>query len=213
VKMPWKTWRALHPDTLVLRPPEGWLAGAPAQPVAPRYPMYGVPVISPDRVALIQAARPLVVKENDVKDALLNMVAGAVHPQPLLLFRDKAGLIRAFERQANGDLTPRFYPALAPGRGSTAVWTEKDSNSWWAEDGRAVDGPLKGEKLKPFVVDDQVNLDVIRFWYPDVLMITPKPADVGQPPHAAIRKPVRRSRARTPAARTARARTAVTSSS
>jgi hypothetical protein len=198
IKMPWKTWRQLHPQTLVLRPPDDWIPGAPTQPVAPRYPMPGMPVVSRDRVALIDAPRPLVVRETDVKDKPLNMVAGSFHPQPLLLFRDSIGLIKAFERQANGDLTPRFYPALATGH-ANAVWTERDTNTWWSEDGRAVDGPLKGEKLKPFVVDDQVYLDVIRYWLPNVLLITPKPQDVGQPPQVVVpHKPSRRSGSRKP---------------
>jgi hypothetical protein len=202
-KMTWKSWRTLHPDTFVLRPPPGWIAGSPTLPVAPRYPMPGM---RPDQapgtttVALIDAPRPMLVKESDVTTAPLNML---VDRNPLLLFHDGGGAIKAYLRQANGDLTPRYFPVSIVNHPNFA-FTEHDSNTLWAADGRALDGPLKGEKLKPFDVDEQVYLDVIRFWYPQAVLLAPQPSDIGLPPPApastAHRPGARRARLRHPAA-------------
>jgi hypothetical protein len=195
-KMTFGQWKQLHPATKVLIPPDGWRIGAPAAPIAPRYPIPNAPARTEavEQVALIGTSRPTAVRESDVSSAPLNMLAGQ---EPLLMFRDSTGSLRAFARQANGDLTPRFYPISMPGHPSIA-FTERDSKSSWATDGRAVDGPLKGEKLKPFDVDDRVYLNVIRFWYPDLVVLTPTPADVGQPPMAAPTARNRNSRRKTP---------------
>jgi hypothetical protein len=179
--MTWKSWRALHPGTLVLCPPPGWTPGAPTQPAPPRYPMPGLApgrLASTATVALIDGPRPMLVRDSDVTAVPLNMLVGR---DPLLLFRDGAGAIKAYLRQANGDLTPRFYPISIVNHPGFA-FSERDSNSFWADDGRALDGPLKGEKLKPFDVDDQVYLDVIRYWYPEAPLLTPQPADIGRAP-------------------------------
>jgi hypothetical protein len=199
VKMQYGQWRKLHPQTRVLQPPDGWHPGGPTEPLAARYP---VPhnVDGDAQVALIDTPRPLAVRDADVPAAPVNLLAGV---QPLLLMRDAAGSIKAYQRQANGDLTPRFYPIVMAGHPSAAL-TERDSNSIWTADGRAIDGPLKGEKLKPFDVDDCVNLSVIRFWYPDVTILTPTPADIGQSPVKPQPKSQRSHRARPTARRPAR---------
>jgi hypothetical protein len=176
-KMTWGTWRKLHPDTMVLRPPDGWQSGAPAVPLAPRYPIPGSSGGN-EIVAFIDGDRPAAISESDVTTAPLNLVA---NDNPLLVFRGSDNVIRAFARQANGDLTPRFYPVSLPGH-STVAFTEADSKSYWAADGRAIDGLLKGEKLAPFDVDDSVSLDVMRYWYPTLTVIKPQPGDVGVPP-------------------------------
>jgi uncharacterized protein DUF3179 len=212
-KMTFGQWRQGHARTLVLQPPEGWRPGAPAGPVAPRYAMPNqragrqeaaeeAAAAAAEQVALIDTPRPCAVREADVGRSPLNMLAGV---DPLLLFRGEDGSIRAFERQANGDLTPRFYPVTLAGHPSIAL-TENDSRSAWTADGLAVAGPLKGEKLKPFEVDDRVNLEVIRYWYPDLRLLVPTAADVGRAPAAA--KASRRKSSRRRARRAAEGATA-----
>jgi Protein of unknown function (DUF3179) len=201
VKMSWKQWRQLHPQTLVLHSSDGVWADGPTGPIPPRYPMGRMP-LSATPVAFIQTPRPVMVREADVTAAPLNLVCGS---DPLLLFRGGDGVMKAFFRQANGDLTPRFYPVSLPGH-SSAVLGERDSNSSWTADGRAVEGPLKGEKLKPYDVDDQVYLEVLRFWEPNLQMIVPTPQDVGQAPDAPARthrKAARKTRLRRAVAVTA----------
>jgi hypothetical protein len=190
-KMPWGVWKTRHPDTLVLSPPDGWRAGWPSRPVPPRYPMPGNKTgavadnwaLTGTVGALVQTPRPTLLKDADLTGAPLNLLVG---PSPLLVFRDSSGETRAFVRQANGDLTPRFYP-VSNAAHPTAMWTERDSNSLWAVDGRAIDGALKGEKLQPVEVDDGVYEDVIRYWYPTAIAVTPTAADVGTAPVAAMR--------------------------
>ncbi|MGA2233048.1 MAG: DUF3179 domain-containing (seleno)protein [Tepidisphaeraceae bacterium] len=185
-KMPWSVWRRRHPDTLVLSPPDGWRTGWPTKPVPPRYPMPGELAGAPTDTwaktgiisALVQMPQPTLLKDADLTGAPLNLLVGS---SPLLVYRDGEGETRAFIRQANGDLTPRFYPVSNPAH-PTAMWTERDSNSLWAVDGRAIDGALKGEKLEPVVVDDGVYEDVIRFWYPSAIAVTPTAADIGTAP-------------------------------
>jgi hypothetical protein len=176
-KMPFGLWKKLHPDTRVLQPPDGWRPGGPTAPLAPRYPVpHGTATDA--QVALIDTPLPLAVRDADVPANPVNLLAGT---QPLLLMRDASGLLRAYQRQANGDLTPRFFPVLLANH-PTAALSENDSNSLWTADGRAIDGPLKGEKLKPFDVDDGVNLSVAAYWYPNLTLLTPTPADIGQWP-------------------------------
>ena len=182
-KMPWSVWKGLHPRTLVMKPPAGWEPGMPTRPVLPHYPM--PKAVTPGRasppgttVALVAAVQPAVVQETSVDSRPLNLLVGT---DPILMFRDGNGVIRAFVRQANGDLTPRFFPAPA-GKTPGGVLTERDSKTVWAADGRAVEGPLKGEKLKPVEVDNDVYLDVVRYWYPNLATITPSSKDVGEAP-------------------------------
>jgi hypothetical protein len=57
--------------------------------------------------------------------------------------------------------------------------TDSDSASAWTPDGRAIDGPLKGKKLKRLEIEDGVYWSVARFWFnnPPVLTALPgKPA-------------------------------------
>jgi Protein of unknown function (DUF3179) len=183
VKMTWDAWRKLHPLTKVLRPPAGWKPIWPTQPVAPLYPMpatAGMPAQVPPGTpaALMLTPRPLIVPEADVTAAPLNLL---VDSDPLLVFRDGRGLIRAFTRRIDGDLTPRFYRLADSGRDG-AVLAEQDSGSDWTGNGLAVAGPLKGVKLRPIVVDDGVYLNVIRYWYPSAQIIRPAPQDVQQAP-------------------------------
>jgi hypothetical protein len=177
-KMTWKAWKNLHPATLVLQPPEGWTPGAPTQPVMPRFAMPGTSGGEFAQVALIQTPRPTLIDESSIGADPVNLMAGG---EPILLFRNADGSVNGFVRVANGDLTPRFIPMTPTGH-SDAVLTEHDSGSAWTAQGRAVDGPLKGEKLQPLVVDDQVYRNVIRYWYPDAVEVVVEPSDVGQAP-------------------------------
>jgi len=203
VKTTWASWKRMHPATLVLSPPEGWVVGGPTRPIAPRYPIPGADKGGEQMVALIQSptspSHPVLVKDVDVSTAAdgvglrpLNLVSDG---NPLLVFREADGMLKAFLRQANGDLTPRFYPVVATGK-TPGVLTEQDSNSGWANDGRAISGPLKGEKLQPFVVDDLVYLSVIKYWYPNATILTPTAADVGELPRPVLVSPRKATRSR-----------------
>jgi hypothetical protein len=176
--MPWKLWRQMHPGTLVLAPPAQWQRGLPNGPVEPSFPIPGDPHPSSERVALIQGPSTAIVDEANVGPGALNLLVGAT---PMLMYRGQDGSIRAFLREVDGDLTPRFYPWHDPRHGDVA-FTEPDTASLWSGDGLALSGTRQGEKMLPFQVEDDVYADVLRFWIPDAQMITPSPDDIGQPP-------------------------------
>ncbi|HUB26625.1 MAG TPA: DUF3179 domain-containing (seleno)protein [Tepidisphaeraceae bacterium] len=175
VKTTWKNWLTAHPRTLVLHPLQGCTTG-PTSPIVPRFALpRSIAAASVQQVALIQSPHPAFIADGDVTAAPLNLMVGV---DPMLIFRDNGGTVRAFMRVANGDLTPRFIPVSTP-RNTRVIFTEHDSNSQWTDDGRAIGGQLKGEKLQPFDVDDGVYLSVLRYWYPQIQSIVPTPADVG----------------------------------
>lgn len=181
VKTTWKNWLALHPLTKIFQPPQGYAPG-PTVPLSPRYVIPGQRAISDTMVTLIQTQHPVAILDSDIQSRPLNLTAAF---EPLLIFRGADGLARAFLRQANGDLTPRFF-AVSP-----VLFSENDSSSSWALDGRAVSGSLKGEKLRPFDVDEHVNLDVLQYWYPNLTVITPRPGDWGAQPRMVAKSATR----------------------
>ena len=190
LKMPWKQWRSMHADTLVLLPPSDWQQGLPSAPVKPYYPMPGGRKVTSARAALAMAPFPCLVPEDKVGLQPLNMT---VKQSPLLMLRGGDGQMRIFRRQANGDLTPRFYPA-SDAKIRTVSLTESDSASGWTSQGLAVAGALKGEKLLPYPVEDDVYEDVVKYWYPEAQVIAPGPGDVGTPPVARKVPPPARGR-------------------
>ena len=194
-KMSWKSWRHLHPATLVLQPPPDWRGNGPTGPIPPRFkmPATNLPSLPPGTmVAMIQTSQPIAIDESAVTDQPLNVAAGE---NPLLFFRDDTGQMRVFLRQVNGDLTPRFFPAdeIGDAHPAGAILTELDSKSWWTDDGRAIAGSLKGEKLQPLDVDEGVYLDVLQYWYPGMKLIRPTVQDVGRGPRSDIKPALKRT--------------------
>jgi Protein of unknown function (DUF3179) len=190
VKTTWREWLSEHPRTQVLQPLQGCTIG-PTAPIVPRFPLpKSIDATPVEQVALIQSQHPAIIRDGDVTSAPLNLMVGV---DPMLVFRDGSGSVRAFMRVANGDLTPRFIPASMP-QNTRVVFTERDSNSQWTDDGRAVAGQLKGEKLQPFSVDDGVYLSALRYWYPNLAVIVPTAEDIGR--SAAIASAQKSARAR-----------------
>lgn len=209
VKTTWKQWRDAHPQAKVMLPPANLPADLPNQPVLPYYPMpatAGAPAKPGTRAALVATTQPAVVLDEDITIRPANLTSDQTY---FLLFRDPiTGAARAFDRALPGDLFPRFRNKLFP-KHPEAVWTDSDSASAWTADGRAVDGPLKGAKLRPIAVDDGVYWDVIRYWYPHLTLTdVPKtqPVDEAdsapteQSDHAAPAAPRHRPRRRNRAA-------------
>jgi hypothetical protein len=83
----------------------------------------------------------------------------------VLLLRDRAGRLRAFDRHAREDLFLTFQPTTDR-KHPEAVMTDPDTGSLWTADARAIDGPLKGAKLREIEVDDGLYWGVMKYWYP-----------------------------------------------
>jgi hypothetical protein len=167
MKTTWKRWVALHPQTQVLLPP---IAGkdAPTTPILPAYPL---PSLQDDpnhgaMVALLATTRPVAVLQGD----LARGPANYTDPSLVAVTDPATGITRAFIRQLDTDLFPRFttdrHRKHAP-----AIMTDDASGSFWTADGIALFGPLKGKKLQPVPVDDNLNYDILRVWYPDLAVL------------------------------------------
>jgi hypothetical protein len=51
---------------------------------------------------------------------------------------------------------------------------DSESQSFWTLDGRAVDGPLKGEHLHEIAVEDGLYWGVMKFWMPELQLAETK---------------------------------------
>jgi hypothetical protein len=173
IKTTFKRWRTLHPQTRVMSPAGSTDSHAPTQPLLPFYPMphnaAGLPIQT--TVALIGSYPPVAVLDSDLAQGPANFS----DPAMVLIRQPITASALAFDRQADEDLSPLFAPTTNK-KFPQAAMIDSDSRSLWTADGRAVDGPLKGKRLKPIAVEDGVYYSVLRAWYPDLPLLAPLPA-------------------------------------
>jgi len=152
-KMTWARWRAKRPSTRVMAiPVEG--QNAPAAPIS-----------TDRRIAMIATTQPAAVPSDVRADHPLNLSAGDLR---VLLLRDaKTGDLRAFDRRVNEDLFPTFSPHQVKKKPQIAL-IDSDTASLWSIDGVAIDGALKGQRLRELEVEDDLPLDVMKYWYPQL---------------------------------------------
>jgi hypothetical protein len=168
-KMPWGQWKRLHPSTRVAGPLPRGAQQAPSRPLLPYYPTAVVDQgASPlTRIAVVASTPPLAVPEDAIKSIEpLNISAAS---GPLLVFRDPAGRVRAYERRLD-DLAPRFKLNTSPRRKPAAVFMDADTGSAWDIDGRALEGEMarSGRRLKAVLVEEQLYWSVMKFHLPDL---------------------------------------------
>jgi hypothetical protein len=172
VKMPWSQWRALNPQSRVMMPLDSSWKTAPAQPLLPRYAMpRSRPELADERrVCVVAATQPIALPSDALRDAPLNLSAGKT--AVLLLRQSSDGVARAFARNLDEDLTPRFSTATDPKHPDVAL-IDSDTNSEWTAAGTAVQGPkeIKGKKLSPVPVEDGLYWGVMKFWYPELRLM------------------------------------------
>jgi len=221
VKMTWGQWKTAHPDTLVMRANENLQANAPLLPMFPLPPQNApgaigatrpatraapndgttaVTTAAPDkRIVFVAATQPVAMPMEAIGAAPLN-VPGATN---LVLWRDAgSGMIRAFDRRVNGDLFPQLARKSDPKKPDAWLLVDSDSGSTWVLSGStlaAIDGPLKGEKMRAVETDDAVYWGIMKTWYPGLVYLVPTAhMQAGPPPAApatrpAVRKPRRRN--------------------
>ena len=128
------------------------------------------------RVAVVGLRDPLAVDSSQLAAAPRNGNADGV---PIAIFREQPDmLVRAFDRrtydhQGKLDLIVKFAPNLLHRRHPLAFFLDLGSNSGWNADGLCVDAPadakyLKGKRLDPLAVDDDLPWGVMKFWYPNL---------------------------------------------
>jgi hypothetical protein len=166
MKTTWKLWRMANPQTQVLVPPVENRA-APRMPLLPYYPMPARFANHATPVALIESNAPEMVQDDQILSHPMNFSSENSSESVLLVHDPITGAIRGFNRQVGEDLWPLFSAKIFP-QFPMAIMIDSDSGSAWTADGCAIDGKLKGQHLKPIVVDDQVYLEILQFWYPDI---------------------------------------------
>ena len=166
----YQQWTAEHPDTLVM--------ALDASPSAPTVPVQSVATTSTDLqskriVAVLATTPPAAVPTEAVIGNFKNVTVGKTS---VLLVRTGADpTLRAFDRQTRDDLFLTMRSLRRPDKKHpTATMIDSDSNSLWTDDGRAIDGPLKGTQLRPIAVRDCLYWGVMKFWMPELQWIEPK---------------------------------------
>jgi hypothetical protein len=163
-KTTWKTWRGAHPQTRVLAAPGGGLGAGPRVPLAPplKLPPISSNVPPHTTIALVATTQPAAVLPEELSANPLNLAAGDA---AVFVFRDPAGAVRAFDRRVDVDLNPPFRTARGEGR-KGAAFIDNYTETAWSVAGVAMDGDLKGKKLAPVPVEEDLNWGVMKHWYP-----------------------------------------------
>jgi hypothetical protein len=173
-KTTWADWRTRHPQTRVLLP-SSTAAEATSHPVLPLLQFKRGPgMLSGDaQICLIGTPQPVAVQPEEITEDVLNTKAG---DSTVLLGRDpKTENLRAFDRHLSADLFLTFRPlARRPRKHPDAAMVDDESGSLWTLDGRAVDGPLKGQRLAEIPVENGLYWGVMKFWMPDLMVIHPQ---------------------------------------
>jgi hypothetical protein len=184
-KMTWEDWRLRYPSTQVMAPYEATLSRAPTEPVEPVYPIPKSggqtdgqiqgqtqgPTSGTRRVCVVATTQPIAIPSEAITDRPLNLTAGET---PLLIVR-VGGVVKAFQRQVQGDLRPRFYPTTRPGKPKVA-WSDTDTAAGWDVRGEVVEGPpaVAGVKLVPVRVEEDLDWAVEKFWIPSLILESPQ---------------------------------------
>jgi hypothetical protein len=170
VKTTWTRWIAAHPATIVMTPPLN-SGSAPSRPVLPYFPMpHDSQMIAPDvTIALIRQpfkmlphpSSPFAALDSDIGPGPVNFS----NPAIVITRNPITNAILAFARNVDEDLTPTFK-AKQFRKVPSATMVDSDSGSAWTPEGRAVDGPLKGKRLREIDMEDLVYFRVARLWFP-----------------------------------------------
>jgi len=171
-KMRFADWTRLHPDTLVMNTNTKGVTTAD-DPVLPslKFPLAPSSLGGETRIGILATTEPTAVLSDMALDRPMNVQAGEVR---ILLERDpKTKALRAFDRHLKEDLFLTLRPLARIPRGHPeAAMVDSDTQSLWTLDGRAVDGPLKGERLGEIAVDDGLYWGVMKFWMPNLKLIS-----------------------------------------
>ncbi len=176
VKMTWKQWKTLEPETKVMSPPGGAYLAAMAQPQPP-------PAKDDVLITIVGEGKPVAVPSQNIAAAPLNLSSGDA---PAMIFRDEnRACVVAFDRHIDKDLIPRFE--LNTDRKRKAFFIDLDTNSGWSASGVCVDGEKEmiGKKLARLPVQEEIYLSAAQFWYPGLKL--DRSAKAQGPDHAPTR--------------------------
>jgi hypothetical protein len=119
---------------------------------------------------LIGIPTPVAILDSDLYATIVNF-----SDPPMVIVRDPTtGAVTAFDRHVDEDLIPTFSGRQFR-KFPQATMTDSDSASAWTADGRAIDGPLKGKRLRRLEIEDGVYWSVARYWFKTPQLLTPLP--------------------------------------
>jgi hypothetical protein len=119
--------------------------------------------VSPDTaISLVATTQPAAVLPDELNANPINLNAGDT---PVFVFRDPQGVARAFDRHVDVDLMPPFRTARGEGR-KGAAFIDNYTETAWSVTGVAMDKELKGKRLTPVPVEEDLTWGVMKYWYP-----------------------------------------------
>ncbi len=138
-KMPWKQWRALHPQTRLLAPIGTPNPNAPTRPIEPAWPMPPTTADRParTRISLIGYTQPIAFEPQKLTATPINSKADGV---PITLYRPPDGAEVAFDRRTldhDGKLDQilQLVPNVHHRKHPLAFMLDPGSNTGWSADG------------------------------------------------------------------------------
>jgi hypothetical protein len=168
-KTTWRAWCTEYPDTRVLATA---LSVAGERPVA-RFPSRPVKMDLPAdaKVLLLPTNPPVVVEANKlrVESEPLNLTTSAGAPL-LMVRRRNGGGVAIFERVVQKDLFPRFERKTVTAKPEIALM-DSDTGSFWSADGRCLEGPAKGEQLRPLNPESDLPYATLKSFYPKLELL------------------------------------------
>ena len=169
IKTTWSQWVSVHPDTLVLSPPTAG-GESPTRAVLPYFPMPGGSTDPETEATVALIGNPPIAAVLDS-----DLISGPVNfsdPDIMIVRDPRTDAIQVFDRHVDEDLVPVFSHRTFR-KFPDAMMIDSDSRSAWTADGRALDGPLKGKRLKRFDVEDSVYWSVARYWFQNLPLMHP----------------------------------------
>jgi hypothetical protein len=159
MKMTWKQWKAIQPETRVMQPYDGSYSSA-TKPLPPRYPGDHQVVVVGDSPATAFAPQ-------NIGTAPLNNTMSIIGNQvPVVVFREPASnRVVAFDRRLSEDLVLGFRTNDDPKR--KGAFVDDDTNTTWNLHGVAVDGAkeMLGKRLQALPVIEDAYLTPVLWWY------------------------------------------------
>lgn len=167
-RMPLMLWRRLYPQSKLMVLTQSDM-DYPGVPLKPKYP----PSMGDES---LPAETPILLLRTDPPVALLTgnyekPTYVRIGKTPIVVWTDR-GQLRAFHRTVDTDLFLTFE--VRRNRTGMEQLVDQQTGSVWTWSGRAVQGPLEGNQLKPIPVEENVYWGVSREWFTDLRLIRPE---------------------------------------
>jgi hypothetical protein len=181
--MIWRQWRELNPQTKVMKvdvrtPRSG--QPPPREPILPINPMPPAILDYPanNSIILVGTTQPAAVKSDQIGPEPLRL---QVDGEPAFIFREAPAMpVKAFSCYLKKqELFPRFRLDREH-KYKGAMFVDSDTQSGWSAAGQWVGGLkeyrklLQGTRLTAVPVQDHLYWGVMKFWYPDLKLVTPQ---------------------------------------